>query len=166
MATYFPDEEWRAVSAREPLSSEWDKAARLRSSLDMLRQDVGYPIGLTSFVRSSGTHPNGDAIDFQPAGFPPAIRATDPAKAREFSQRLEDMFNWLRTHPQRRSMFGVVIHERNHIHMTVPGFRGKYGEVYREPEEGVYTIVRENFHLLGVVFLVVLGYWFLTGKLA
>ena len=105
--------------------------------LEPLRKAMGFPIKITSFKRLglTGTHPKGEAIDFQPCR-----RCADGGElaSGEFDRRLEAMFAWLAQH--KTSAFGKLIHERNHLHATMPGAQGVTGQVLREPEEGVYQL--------------------------
>lgn len=152
--SFFPDVEFERVSGRALDASEREAARHFRGVLDALRGEVGHSICLTSFLRSYGlgTHTRGEAVDFQPcrAGVPLAT----------FEARLETMFEHLRRHPDRAALYGTVIHERDHIHLTLPGSQGRFGVAYREPVEKMYVLVtdtiRENGSLVALVVIVIL----------
>lgn len=132
--------------------------------LQPLRDQFGWPIKITSFVRSRDVgkpHEQGNALDFQPCKNCPAV-AQDPG---EFARRLEAMFVWL---AQYKSVeFGTLIDERTHLHVTRPGFQSRTGYVLREPTEGNYVLA--NILPIvggvgGVLILLLIVYLLARGK--
>ena len=130
--------EFEAVSSRPLTLTETDRAARFaREVLQPVRRAMAFPIKITSFVRhgDDGTHQDGQAIDIQPCR---SCGGSVTLPAGEFVDRLERMFQWLATFQPKN--FGTLIHERNHLHVTLPGVQARIGVVYREPEEGRYEL--------------------------
>ena len=129
--------------------------------LQPARSQFGWPLKITSFVRSSDTssaHVDGSAVDFQPCRACP-----NPPDATEFARRLEILFTWLAQH--KASEFGTLIHERNHLHVTRPGAQGRTGVVLREPTEGEYVLADiPPIVLGGGVALLGLALWAFTRK--
>jgi hypothetical protein len=130
--------EFQAVSSRTLTSIEVERARTFAINLlQPLRRAMGYAIRITSFVRhhdAASEHRDGGAVDFQPCRS--CQGTTIPQEL--FASRLESMFQWLAMyHPQG---FGTLIHERDHLHATLPGRQGRTGVVLREPEEGRYEL--------------------------
>ena len=100
--------------------------------LQPLRDAMGFPICITSFARrvniGGGAHAGGRAIDFVACDRSP--------------EKLERMFKWLATH----ATYGELIHERDHLHLTLPGVGGMQ-ETLREPREGDYIPERVDYVL-------------------
>lgn len=123
----FPRDEFVAASNLPLTAADELNAQHFATNLlQPARRALGFPIFITAFKerRITGVHPQGKAIDFGVAG-------NDPEK-------LEQLFTWLATFKSRE--FGKLIHERNHLHATVPGAQGAFGEVWREPVEGEYVL--------------------------
>ncbi len=133
MSTRFPDSEFQDASQRTLTARELEHAQSFRVLwLDAARAALNFPIKLTSFVRiGSGTH-NGNSLDVQPCRICGGVRISEDV----FQRRLEALHQWIGINRPRA--FGVLIHERNHLHVTLPGFQSRTGVVLREPREGVY----------------------------
>lgn len=120
--------------------AELARAELHRRHLDLARSALNFPIRITSFVRvrnvGSGTHADGSAIDIQPWRTPGGV-AIDNA---EFARRLERLYQYYRDIDAMRPLYGVVIHERDHLHITLPGVQNRTGAAFREPTEGHYVL--------------------------
>lgn len=120
----FQLKEFEAVSHRKLTAAEIQKAQQhVGWILQPLRRRFGR-IKLTSFVRTGtnvggGNHANGDGLDWVP------LDAT-----------IDEVFEFMAMNMT--LAFGELIHERNHIHHSLPGAKGEFGEVMREPVEGRY----------------------------
>lgn len=125
----FPLQEFKDGSDRALSSAMIDKAWLFATTiLQPMRDALGYAIciprnGFVGGIHSAnGGHYSGDAVD---------VVACDRSAA-----KLDAMYMWGRQHLQ----FGKLIHERDHLHITLPGFAGAYGLAFSEPTEGHYTI--------------------------
>lgn len=139
----------RELTLAEVQAAEWWAAQILQP----LRRRYGR-IRITSYIREtgSGTHKNGDAIDF--------VFLDHDAPAR---QATREAVEWLGTfHP---ASFGKAIHElhdpdevRDHAHVTRPGVQGAHGEVWVEQPPGTGERFAMGFaHPAVVVGLVMLA---------
>jgi hypothetical protein len=139
----------RASGGRQLTAAQLSKAQRFCSTLlEPLRRATDWPIVVTSFVRASGSgaHRDGDAVDISYAG-------NDQVK-------LDTAFAWLATYSA--TDYGELIHERDHLHLTLPGFLGELGETLTEPREGIYELYVAPlaplaFPLLGVLLAYLIG---------
>jgi hypothetical protein len=118
--------EFARVSKRPLAVSDLPNMQALANAvLQPIRRTFG-PVYLTSYIRPADigrAHENGRAIDFV---------MSDAAT-------LEAAFQWAATFLS--GQFGRIIHERDHVHVTLPGpeaWAGR-GVVLREPREGEYT---------------------------
>jgi hypothetical protein len=129
--------EFQSVSSR-PLTPEQIERARYFATelLQPLRRAMAFPIRITSFLRhrDSGAHQDASAVDCQPCRSCAGATITHDL----FTSRLESMWRWLATY--KTASFGTVIHERDHLHLTLPGSQGRTGVVMREPSEGKYEL--------------------------
>lgn len=106
--------EFVAVSHRALTENEVARAREhVALHLQPARRELG-AIRVTSFVRAGdriggGTHGDGAGVDIVPV-----------------VASIDDLFAWYKRHPW---AFGQVIHEGDHLHVTLPGIRGKVGEV-------------------------------------
>jgi hypothetical protein len=131
--------EFEKASHRALTPAEKERAGRFaRELLQPARRAMGWPIFITSFVRTrdvgSGAHADGGAVDVQPCK---SCGGQAISKA-EFEARLESLFVFLATYMPHA--FGSCIHERTHVHLTLPGVQGRTGVVMREPIEGEYEL--------------------------
>ena len=78
----------------------------------------------------TGVHRSGAALDFVPA------EAT-----------VREAYEWIRDHVA----YGEVIEERDHVHVTLPGWGGYLQALY-EPTEGVYEVDPEAPVKLGLTY--------------
>lgn len=153
LSAHFTLAEFADASNRTLGANEIARARRFASELlEPLRKRMGFPIRITSFWRygDNGAHGTADAIDIQPCR---TCIAGDPLEQPEFDSRLENMFTSLAQYDASR--FGVLIHERNHLHLTLPGVQDRTGAVYREPIEGEYVFA--NVAALALPAAVVIG---------
>lgn len=107
--------------------------------LQPARDELGR-IRITSYVRTgaavgAGPHADGSAVDVQP-----------------LDASVETLFRW---YVERRGLFGELIQERDHVHLTLPGTAGDYGQVLRETREGTFVPATAPA-VVGLVLLVAL----------
>lgn len=138
MTTRFPDSEFQAASHRGLTAVERTRAEQFRHLwLESARDALAFPIRITSFVRAVpgmvGTHGGGYALDVQPCRSCGGQAITNET----FGRRLDALYQWIAINRPRS--FGTLIHERDHLHVTLPGFQDRFGVVLREPTEGVYV---------------------------
>lgn len=122
---WFPLSEFQRKSDHTLTSVERETALFLAWQILMpLRRQFSLPIFITAFSEVSGhkAHATGRAVDIGVAG-------------NDF-QKLEAMFKWAAIHLTHA--FGTLIFERDHLHITVPGFQGRHGVVLVEHVEGSY----------------------------
>ena len=134
LSAHFSLEEFSAASTGTLSASHQANANYFATRiLEPVRRAMGFPIKITSFYRAGDRleHGAGNAIDFQPC----RDSANTPAL---FDERMEAMFQWLASY--KPAEFGKLIHERTHLHATVPGAQGRTGQVLREPTEGNYVL--------------------------
>lgn len=105
----FADRSHRELTLEEEAKAKRHAVMHLQPA----RREVGR-IRITSFVRTGsaiggGTHANGDGVDIVP-----------------LDTSMDALFAWYLRNPW---AYGQVIHEGDHLHVTLPGVRGKQGEV-------------------------------------
>lgn len=126
LTTNFDLSEFQSASDGPLTASQTAKARRFAQDLlQPARDAVGFPISITSFVRygadahaASRPHANGDAVDFAPTS-----RAQDDYR---------QLMTWLAEN--KRGSYGELLYEVTplHLHMTLPGFAGDYGQTLQE----------------------------------
>lgn len=132
--------EFQAASDRAITTVQVRKAqAFVDGWLQPLREAMGFPVVITSFVRSgvdshsvgSPPHADGDSVDFVP-------QSREPADLRR-------MRDWL----DQRGGYGELLYEVTpyHLHMTLPGFHGDMGQALDEDPDNPdhYTARIVNF---------------------
>lgn len=118
--------EFQAASHRPLTESDLPALNYFANQILQPIRRVWGPIRITSFVRPDDigkAHENGGAVDFVPE-----------------SASIETVFQWIAVNQP--AVFGRVIQERTHIHITRPGPEpwAGYGVVLREPVEGTYVL--------------------------
>lgn len=134
--------EFQAVSNRPITEADIPTLQYLVNQILQPLRRVWGPIRVTSYIRTGdiaagrgGAHVNGGAVDFVP------VNAT-----------IDEVFTWAAINLP--SVFGRIINERDHIHVTRPGGENwaGYGVVLYEPTEGNYVLATVAAPALASVF--------------